>query len=167
MVNWQEGDVLTNGIRLHYYRSGGDKPPLVFAASPTAACWLPLSEIPPDYDLTAIDARGHGKLRSLLGAETHAADPAGLIEALLCVGCPGIGWGWFATVLAALPAGGWLSATRGPPIRDRECRWRTPPLRRVVETDLRARKSVDELIAEALRIKWPVVVLSLGGSKAS
>ena len=26
---WSEGDVIANGIRLHYYRTGGDKPVLL------------------------------------------------------------------------------------------------------------------------------------------
>ncbi len=28
-AHWREGDVLANGIRHHYYRTGGDKPPLL------------------------------------------------------------------------------------------------------------------------------------------
>ena len=29
MAEWFEGDVIANGIRLHYHRTGGDKPALV------------------------------------------------------------------------------------------------------------------------------------------
>jgi len=28
---WQEGDVTTNGVRLHYYRTGGGKPPIMLS----------------------------------------------------------------------------------------------------------------------------------------
>ncbi len=88
MINWQEGDVLTNDIRLHYYRSGGDKPPLVLAHGITDSgrCWpLVSAELAPDYDIVAVDARGHGKSEKPADGyerEAHAADLAGLIETL-------------------------------------------------------------------------------------
>lgn len=31
MPNWQAGDVNVNGIKIHYHRTGGAKPPLVLA----------------------------------------------------------------------------------------------------------------------------------------
>jgi len=31
MSVWQSGDVESNGIRMHYTRTGGDKPPIVLA----------------------------------------------------------------------------------------------------------------------------------------
>ena len=39
--DWRSGYVETNGIRLHYTRTGGDKPPLVLAHGVTDAgpCW--------------------------------------------------------------------------------------------------------------------------------
>ena len=30
MAKWQSGDVSVNGLRLHYTRTGGDKPPVPF-----------------------------------------------------------------------------------------------------------------------------------------
>lgn len=85
---WQESDVLTNGIRIHYYRSGGDKPPVVMTHGITDSgrCWpLVSAALMPDYDLIAVDARGHGKSEkpeSGYARQDHAADVAGLIRAL-------------------------------------------------------------------------------------
>jgi hypothetical protein len=31
VTEWYEGDVITNGERLHYHQTGGDKPPYVGA----------------------------------------------------------------------------------------------------------------------------------------
>jgi len=31
MSNWFSGDVDANGVRIHYYRTGGEKPPLVLS----------------------------------------------------------------------------------------------------------------------------------------
>jgi N-formylmaleamate deformylase len=31
MSEWYEGDVIANGVRLHYHRTGGGHPPLVIA----------------------------------------------------------------------------------------------------------------------------------------
>ena len=31
MTEWSEGNVIANGVRLHYHRTGGDKPALVMA----------------------------------------------------------------------------------------------------------------------------------------
>jgi pimeloyl-ACP methyl ester carboxylesterase len=63
MSEWQQGDVLTNGIRMHYYRTGGDKPQVVLAHgfSDSGLCWTPVArELEADYDVIMIDARGHG-----------------------------------------------------------------------------------------------------------
>ena len=85
---WQEADVLTNGIRLHYYRSGGDKPPIVMTHGITDSgrCWPFVSAaLMPSYDLIAVDIRGHGKSEKPetgYAREIYARDVAGLIEAL-------------------------------------------------------------------------------------
>ena len=63
MSNWLSGDVLANGIRVHYFRTGGDKPPLVLAHGITddALCWGPVARVlERDHDVIMVDARGHG-----------------------------------------------------------------------------------------------------------
>jgi len=61
--DWRTGYVETNGIRLHFTRTGGDKPPIVLAHGVTDAgpCWSPVAEaLTPEYDTIKVDTRGHG-----------------------------------------------------------------------------------------------------------
>ncbi|NLD44665.1 MAG: alpha/beta hydrolase [Chloroflexi bacterium] len=63
MAGWRSADVLANGIRVHYRRTGGDKPPLVLAHGITdsGACWEPVARaLEHAYDVIMVDARGHG-----------------------------------------------------------------------------------------------------------
>jgi N-formylmaleamate deformylase len=93
MSNWQEGYAETNGIRIHYHRTGGDKPQLLFAHGVTDSglCWGRLARaLEADYDCILVDARGHGhsdKPTTGYTADDHAADLAGLIDAL-ALDCP-------------------------------------------------------------------------------
>ena len=88
MAQWSSGDVSTNGIRIHYHRTGGDKPPLVVSHgfSDNGLCWTRVAKVlEKDYDVIMPDARGHGLSEAPEGAYTakkHAADLAGLIQAL-------------------------------------------------------------------------------------
>ncbi|HMN30818.1 MAG TPA: alpha/beta hydrolase [Caldilineaceae bacterium] len=88
MLEWTSGDIQANGIRLHYYRTGGDKPPLVAAHGITdnGLCWSPLAtRLAEEYDVIMVDARGHGQSTvpesGYAGAE-HAADHAAAIRGL-------------------------------------------------------------------------------------
>jgi N-formylmaleamate deformylase len=59
-----EQDVAANGLRLHVYRTGTDKPPLVFAHGITdnGLCFLPIAEqLAGDFEIVLYDARGHGR----------------------------------------------------------------------------------------------------------
>ena len=88
MTKWSTGNCETNGINLHYTRTGGSKPPVVLLHGLMAngACWTGLAHfLEADYDLIMPDARGHG------GSSVpehgyryadHARDVAGLIQAL-------------------------------------------------------------------------------------
>jgi len=89
-AGWTEGYVMSNGIRIHYWRTGAgsNKAPLVMAhgSSDDALCWTNLAtEFTDRYDIIMFDARGHG-----LSDPPTAADPAdvqvedlaGLIKAL-------------------------------------------------------------------------------------
>jgi pimeloyl-ACP methyl ester carboxylesterase len=85
---WTEGDVETNGARLHYYRSGGDGRPFVVAHGITSngRSRVPLVEaLAEEYDVVTYDARGHGRSSAPETGwdyPTLAADLAGLVEAL-------------------------------------------------------------------------------------
>jgi N-formylmaleamate deformylase len=88
MSEWFSGDVNTNGLRMHYYRTGGDKPVLLLAhgATDSGLCWSRVARaLESDFDVVMPDARGHGLSDAPDGGYTsrdHAADLAGLIEAL-------------------------------------------------------------------------------------
>jgi N-formylmaleamate deformylase len=63
MSNWSEGQVYTNGVNLHYYRTGGDKQPVVLLHGFTdnGLCWTRVArDLEQDYDVIMFDARGHG-----------------------------------------------------------------------------------------------------------
>jgi len=72
--SWTDGYILGNGIRIHYYRTGGNKPPMILlhGSSDDGLCWTNLArEIEGNYDLILMDARGHG-----LSDSPAAGDPA-------------------------------------------------------------------------------------------
>ena len=59
--NWSEGTVAANGIRHHYYQTGGDRPPLVLLHGflEGALPWLRTARaLERDYDVVMVDARG-------------------------------------------------------------------------------------------------------------
>jgi N-formylmaleamate deformylase len=88
MPEWFSGDVVANGVRIHYYRTAGDKPPLVLShgATDSGLCWTRVARaLESDYDVILADARGHGLSDappSGYASSDRAADLAGLIEAL-------------------------------------------------------------------------------------
>ena len=88
VVAWEAGYVTANGIRLHYTRTGGSKPPLILAHGVTDSglCWSALAEtLAADYDVIMVDARGHGLSDATEGGydpATQADDLAGVITAL-------------------------------------------------------------------------------------
>lgn len=85
---WQEGDLLANGIRIHYYRTGGHKPPLILAhgVSDNGLCWQRVAlALQADFDLIMVDARGHGRSDKPATGYHYtdlAADLAALIQEL-------------------------------------------------------------------------------------
>jgi len=88
MPKWSEGYVNSNGLRIHYFRTGGDKPKVIFnhGAGDDGLCWTHVvRELENDYDVIMIDARGHGKSgsgRSDYSTAQRVADLVGLIQAL-------------------------------------------------------------------------------------
>lgn len=88
MTAWMSGVCKANGIRIHYLRTGGAKPPLALLHGLTAngACWIPLARaLAEKYDVVMPDARGHGHSSTPLNGyryEDHASDVVGLIRGL-------------------------------------------------------------------------------------
>jgi UDP-N-acetylglucosamine 3-dehydrogenase len=88
MTTWPAADVVVNGVRIHYHRSGGTKPPLVLAHgfSDNGLCWTRAARVlERDYDVIMYDARGHGLSEAPEAGYTdadRAADLVGLIRAL-------------------------------------------------------------------------------------
>jgi N-formylmaleamate deformylase len=85
---WQSGDIEVNGLRLHYTRTGGEKPQVVLAHgfSDDGLCWTPVAEVlERDYDVIMVDARGHGRSAGPeqgYNPEDMAGDLAGVIAGL-------------------------------------------------------------------------------------
>ena len=88
MAEWPDGYAHANGLNIHYYRTGGDKPKVIFnhGAGDDGLCWTcVVKELEADYDCILVDARGHGLSDGGNGDYSTAqrvADLAGLIQAL-------------------------------------------------------------------------------------
>jgi pimeloyl-ACP methyl ester carboxylesterase len=88
MTGWNIAVCETNGIKLHYTRTGGGKPILVLLHGLTAngACWTGLAHLlEKEYDIIMPDARGHGESSVPdygYRYEDHANDVIGLINSL-------------------------------------------------------------------------------------
>jgi len=88
MALWRTALCQTNGINLHYTRTGGSRPPLILLHGLTAngACWTAVARaLEAEYDVIMPDARGHGQSSAPdygYRYEDHANDVIGLIEAL-------------------------------------------------------------------------------------
>jgi len=88
MADFKEGDVKIDGIKIHYYRSGGKKPPfiLLHGATDNGLCWGQTArELTERYDVIMPDAQGHGlsdRLDPTFSFETHTKQVVGLIKEL-------------------------------------------------------------------------------------
>ena len=89
MNNWSDGYLKANGIRIHYYRTGGEKPQVVLnhGAMDDGLCWTRVAKaLEQEYDVIMFDARGHGLSDSGAGdyqSETRAKD---LAEGIISLG---------------------------------------------------------------------------------
>jgi pimeloyl-ACP methyl ester carboxylesterase len=88
-ADWVSASVKSNGIRIHYWRTGGTgKPVMIMAHGITdyGLSWASLADkLQDDYDIIMYDARGHGfseKLESRYSLNDHVEDLVGLIKAL-------------------------------------------------------------------------------------
>jgi len=88
MSYWDTAVCETNGINMHYTRTGGNKPPLILlhGLMTNGLCWAGLARaLEKEYDVIMPDARGHGNSSVPdfgYRYEDHANDVAGLINAL-------------------------------------------------------------------------------------
>lgn len=122
------GSIMREGVRIQYYRTGGEKPPVVMlhGLADNALSWnrIPLL-LEVEYDVVLVDARGHG----MSGLDAHGAgldvqadDVTSLIDQLHLVKPVLIGHSMGAA-LAALLAARLPKVIRGtvlidPPWRD-------------------------------------------------
>jgi N-formylmaleamate deformylase len=63
MLEYTDDYIVTEGIKIHYYRTGGGKPPFVLlhGATDDGLCWTPVAELLAEqYDVIMPDAQGHG-----------------------------------------------------------------------------------------------------------
>ena len=87
-AHWTEGKVEANGIRHHYYRTGGSNPPLVLLHGflEGALTWMRAARaLEADYDVIMVDARGHGRssrIDTRYSPDLLTKDIAGIIRAL-------------------------------------------------------------------------------------
>lgn len=85
---WSDAMIHANGIDIHYWRSGGDKPAMLLSHGLTDSgrCWESIvADLAPDYDVIAPDARGHGRSsvpESGYQSADRVADLLGLLDAL-------------------------------------------------------------------------------------
>lgn len=88
MGTWIEGDIYDNDIRLHYYRTGGIKPPVVMVHGFTdnALYWTRTAQaLQCAYDVIMYDARGHGtsdRAKGQFSEQDRVDDLLRLIRAL-------------------------------------------------------------------------------------
>ena len=88
MTTWTRGDCETNGIRVRFLRTGGDKPPIVLLHGliGSGACWAPLARaLEDELDVVMPDARGHGGSSAPergYGYDDLASDVVGLVRGL-------------------------------------------------------------------------------------
>ncbi|HEY4692379.1 MAG TPA: alpha/beta hydrolase [Bellilinea sp.] len=124
------GSIMREGVRIQYYRTGGEKPPLIMlhGLMDNALSWnrIPLL-LEVEYDVVLVDARGHG-MSGLdargAGLDVQADDVTAVIEQLHLVKPVLVGHSMGAA-LAGLVAARLPKVIRGavlidPPWRDEE-----------------------------------------------
>lgn len=132
MGDWQSGEVESNGITLHYTRTGGDKAPLVLAHgfSDDGLCWTAVAEaLEADYDVIMVDARGHGRSAAPAGgygSREMGDDLAGAIAALGLQRPAILGHSMGAALTLAL-AGAHPDVPGKILLEDPPARWANPP----------------------------------------
>ena len=132
MSSWQSAFVEANGLRLHYTRTGGAKPPLVLAHGVTddGLCWTPVAEaLAPEHDVIMVDARGHGRSDAPeqgYGPVEQAADLHGVIAGLQLQRPAILGHSMGAATTLVL-AGTYPDVPRAILLEDPPAWWMPPP----------------------------------------
>jgi pimeloyl-ACP methyl ester carboxylesterase len=170
MSNWSSGDVIANGIKVHYYRTGGDKPPLVLAHgfSDNGLCWTRVTQfLEGDYDVIMPDARGHGLSNAPeegYSSEDMAADLAGLIQAL-DLGKPALmghsmGASTVAATVVAYPELLTCAILEDPPWFDENSPWnRQQADMTEEEREAAAKKRLEDMVAMKSKTREEIVAL--------
>lgn len=160
------GSIQVNGLRINYYRTGEEKPPVVMlhGLADSALAWnrLPV-ELEPEFDVVLIDARGHGfsaATESGYGPQEQAEDVRAVIRELRLDRPAIIGHSMGAEVAAVLAASLPPGSLRGLVLEDPpwppETLGATPEVREMLAAALveylRAQKArpLDELVQQAL-----------------
>ncbi len=84
MLTYRESDFFAGKVRIHYYRTGGDKPPFIMlhGATDNGLCWTRVADaLAPEYDVIMPDAQGHG-LSDRIGTDYSPNSPGDLVVAL-------------------------------------------------------------------------------------
>ncbi len=87
-LHWESNSVNANGIRLHYWRTGGESKPVMILAhgiTDYGLNWADLASwFEDEYDIIMYDARGHGfsEKTAPYTLDAHMRDLVGLIEVL-------------------------------------------------------------------------------------
>lgn len=163
MSTWESGDIEVKGLRLHYTRTGGAKPPVVLAHGVTddGLCWTPVAEaLAPQCDVIMVDARGHGRSDAPeegYGPTEQAGDLAGVIAALGLQRPTLLGHSMGAVTTLVL-AGAYADVPGAILLEDPPGWWMEPPERSPSDEDRQAgmrawigglkRKTREELIAQ-------------------
>jgi pimeloyl-ACP methyl ester carboxylesterase len=126
------GYVEANGLRLHYARTGGDKPPVVLAHgyADDGLCWTPVAaDLAADYDVVMVDARGHGRSDGPehgFGLTHLVGDLAGVIDGL-GLERPAVLGHSLGAATALLLAGTYPEVPRAILLEDPPSWWVAPP----------------------------------------
>ncbi|HEX6122487.1 MAG TPA: alpha/beta hydrolase [Ktedonobacterales bacterium] len=112
-AHWRADEVRAHGLRQHYYRTGGEGPPLVLlhGFGESGLAWLRTARaLEGEYDCILPDARGHGRSEGVASgfSEELLAEDAAVFIAALGLGRPPVlghsmGAGTAARVAAAHP----------------------------------------------------------------
>ncbi len=85
MLSYREGNIKSGKVNIHYYRTGGIKPPfiLLHGATDNGLCWTRTAEkLAQDYDVVMPDALGHG-LSDRFSHDTTSMESADEVAALI------------------------------------------------------------------------------------